>query len=101
MMKPVENSSPDDLPPRHFWWQRNGQWFGNLLVNPLMRAEVIEEADVIIDHPSRMSLAEDQNVVQTFTPKTAQETLTNRIGSRSLEGRVEQFNVSAGDSSFK
>ncbi len=54
----------------------NGERFGNLLGNPLMGATMIEEGDLLTDHPSDMTLAKDQDMVQAFAPNSAEEPLT-------------------------
>jgi hypothetical protein len=62
---------------------------------------MIEESDVFTNHPSSITFAEQQDMVQTFAPNTAQEPFTKSICSRSLEGCVEQFDLGTSDSSFK
>jgi hypothetical protein len=78
-MKAMENGQPDDLLRRPLRKRRDQQWFGNLLVNPLMRTTVIEKGDILADHPSGMNSTEDQEMVQAFAPHCTEETLTQRI----------------------
>jgi hypothetical protein len=76
MMKSMENGQRDDLPGLLLRKLRKEKWFGNLLVNPLMRTTMIEKGDILADHPSGMTLTEDQEMVQAFAPNTTEETLT-------------------------
>ena len=76
MMKAMENWQPDDLPRRLVRKRGKEEWFGNLLANPLMRTTVIEKGDILVDHPSGMTLTEDQEMVQAFAPNCTEETLT-------------------------
>lgn len=94
-MKAMENWQPDRLPTLLNW--RKGQWFGNLLVNSLMRPAVIVEGDISPDDEPSMPFAEDQDVVQAFAANRAEETLTQRICFWGLERCVQQFRMNAGD----
>ncbi len=66
-----------------------------------MRPTVIEEGDIFVDHSSGMTLAEDQNMVQAFAANRTEAALTQRIGFRGLERRVQQFGMSASNGAFK
>jgi hypothetical protein len=58
----------------------SGDW--NLLVDTLMRSGVIEIGDILANETIQMSLSQDQHMIQTFSPDTANEALTNCIGFR-------------------
>jgi hypothetical protein len=49
MMQAMENGQPDDLPQRPLRKRREQQWYGNLLVNPLMRTTVMEQGNILAD----------------------------------------------------
>ena len=100
-MKAMENWQPDDLPRLLLRKWGKEEWFGNLLLNPLMRTPVIEKSDILVDHPSGMTLTEDQDMVQAFAANCTEETLTQCIGFRGLERGVQQFGVNTGDGAFK
>src|SRR5215469_14787444 len=86
---------PNDPMSLFFGWRSRRQRFGYLLIDPLVGSTVVEEGDVLAHHPSGVTLAENQDVFQAFAPRIAEKSLTNRIGFRRLEGRVEQLDVSA------
>ena len=56
-----------------------GDW--NLLPNALMRSCLVEVGHIRIEHAVELPLMQDQQVVQTFLPHTAQEAFADRIGS--------------------
>ncbi len=101
MMKAMENGQPDDLPQLLLRKRGKDEWFRSPLINPLMRTTVIEKGDIFPDDAPSMPFAENQDVVQAFTANRAEETLTQRIGFRGLERRMQQFRVNAGDGAFK
>src|SRR5258708_33915947 len=59
-----------------------------------MGSAVIEEFDVLVDDPPGMALIEDQHMIQAFAANGAEKPFAQRIGSRCLQRRVEQLNVS-------
>ncbi len=63
--------------------QRNRQTipFWNLLPNALMRPGSVEEVHIRIEHALELLLLQDEQVIEAFAPHTAQEALTDRIGS--------------------
>jgi hypothetical protein len=73
MMKAMENRQPDDLPRLLLETLRKEKWFGNLLVNPLMRTAMIEKGYILAYYSSGMTLTEDQDMVQAFAPNTTGE----------------------------
>jgi hypothetical protein len=101
VLKAMQNRQPDNLLSRLFGRRGQCKWFGNALVYYLMRTAVIEEGDILLYHPPSKSFAEDQDVIHAFAPNTANEALTHRVGSWSLERRVGQFDVNACDSALK
>src|SRR5260370_35439854 len=57
-----------------------------------MRPCPIEIHHIPIEHALELLLMEDQQMVKAFLPHTPQETLTDRIGSRSMIRRFENLN---------
>jgi len=100
-MKAMKNRDRYDLPVLLLEKWGKGRWVGNLLINTLMGTAVIEEFDALVDHPLTMALAEEQDTIQAFAPDAAEKALTQRIGTRSLAGCVEQVNVSTSNGPFK
>jgi hypothetical protein len=54
-------------------------WNWNTLVEPLMRSSMIEIGDILANETIQMALPQDQHVIQTLSPHTTNEALTNRI----------------------
>ena len=63
----------------------------DLLLKPLVRAGRVKVGDVFINEAIQMSLAQNQHVIQTLPPNTANETLTNRIGFRCTHRRSDDL----------
>jgi hypothetical protein len=49
--------------------------------------------DVLLHDAIGMPFTEDDEVIQTFAPETAQEALADRIGLRRAIGSAENFNA--------
>ena len=92
-MEPAENRNRDDLavdvvsggfrPLRH------------LLSDPLVRPGFVEVADVLDDHSPEMLVAQYEDVVETFAPNAAEESLADCVADRGLRGRVQYVDVGA------
>ena len=86
MMKAVEYgnccNAPDWLPLMVVlrYWDRDP------LTDTLMGTSVVEVVNVGIDGAPKMTLTQDQNVIQALTADAAQETLAEGIGFWSLGG---------------
>ncbi len=77
MVQPVENGESNELAFLLFL----GSWspLGYLLLDALVRSRAIEVCHVFPDHPVQLLLPQNQDVVETFSPYTSPEPLTNRI----------------------
>ncbi len=51
-----------------------------------MRTTVIEKGDILADHPSGMTLTEDQEMVQVFAANRADETLNTALAFGAWKG---------------
>jgi hypothetical protein len=51
-----------------------------------MGTYAIEVLDVGSQHPSELLFVQDQQVIETLTPYTAQEAFTKGVGARSVDG---------------
>ncbi len=65
----------------------------NLLVDALVRSSVVEIMDVLLHDAIGMPFTEDDEVIQTFAPETAQEALADRIGLGRAIGSAEYINA--------
>ena len=77
MMKPMEYRKCNHLMSVGLWQWGNCQRDGNLLINALMGTAVIEESDILTTHTTEMTLVEDQDMIQTLAPNTAEKTFAN------------------------
>jgi len=91
MMEPVQNWECDNLPFSLFLWSE-GVPLRNLLLYPLMWTGVIEILDVFPDHAMQVPFSQNQDVIKTFSPHTAQKLFAERVGFRSAIGRLQDFN---------
>ncbi len=66
-----------------------------------MRARLIEELTIVVNHPPDMLLAQNQNVVQTFASDRSHESFAERVRFRSIRWRVDEFDPSTRDRAFK
>src|SRR5690554_5809877 len=60
-----------------------------------MRTCVIEVPDILLDFPAQMTLTQDQDVIQQFTPDAANEALADRIGFGGFDWCMDHINASA------
>ncbi len=58
-----------------------------------MGSSLVEVGDIGIEHALELLLLKDQQVVQAFLSHTSQEALADRIGSRSVIGRLEKLDA--------
>src|SRR5450631_2501192 len=94
MMKPSEHGNGDDTcrigpPPEH---SRSR----HALFEPLMRARGVEIAKaILLEHPTEVPFAENNNVVEALAPDAAEKSLANGIHERSLNGRPKNADAGA------
>jgi hypothetical protein len=65
--------------------------FRNLLLNPLMRSELVEVRHIPMKDALKLFLVKDQQVVKTFLSDTPHETFTDGIGSWGAIGYFENL----------
>ena len=53
----------------------------------------VEVVYIRAQHPLELPLMQDEHVIEAFTPHTAQEALTDGIGTRSLIRRLEHLDA--------
>ena len=66
-----------------------------------MRTCAIEEFAILADHPSDMFFTQNQDVVQTLPPDTANEPFADGICLGGIGWRVDQVDARPFDSLFK
>jgi hypothetical protein len=66
----------------------------NLLLDPLMGTCLVEVGYMRGRDAAQMALAQNEQMIQTFTPGTAQKLFTDRIRFRRMHRRFEQFDPS-------
>ena len=73
------------------WIRRclDGSW--NRLLDPLMRPGVIVVVHVLSEHPAKMALVQDQEMIETLPADTAEEALTDGSGSGSMTRSPEHL----------
>jgi hypothetical protein len=93
MMEPAQDREGEDLPDCGIWWQWLRWWLRNLLLDALMRPGSVEVVHIRVEHTLELLLLQDVPVIKTLTTHTAQEALTDGIGSRSMTGRFEHLDA--------
>jgi len=79
-------SSNDPLSPLHIACQNVFRWIVYALTNPLLRSRVVEEFDILADRPTQLSFIQNEHVIETLTPDTADEPFTNRVACGARTG---------------
>jgi hypothetical protein len=93
MMEPAQNWEGEDLPACGIWWQWLRWWLRNLLLDPLMRPGSVEVPHISVEHALELPLMEDEQVIEALPSHTAQETLTEGIGSRRVIRSCEKLDA--------
>ena len=57
-------------------------WLWNLLFDPLMRSSSVEVVHICAQHPVKLLLMEDEQMIEALTSYTSQEPFTDGIRSR-------------------
>jgi hypothetical protein len=91
-MEPVENRKRNDLPRSRFAFLVHGT-LRNPLFNALMPTGLVEELNVLFDHPIQMFLSQDQHVIKALPPYAPQEPFADRVGFGCAVRRFQDFNV--------
>lgn len=91
MMEAIQNWKGDDLSFLLILWNRRSPVW-NLLSNPLMWPRSIEIPHVFSDHPIQLLFPKDQDVIEAFSPDTAQEAFTDCIRLGRTLRRCQNFN---------
>src|SRR5579871_6577377 len=66
-----------------------------------MRTRLIEELNIVVDHPPDVLLAENQNMVQTVAPDRANEPFAERVRFGGIQRRVDEFDPETCDRMVK
>ena len=91
-MQSAENRVSDDRSRRLLQW-RCIRAAGDTLVDPLVWASFIEVVLVLPYDPAEVTLIEDEEEVQAFSPQAAQESLADGISLGSLKGSGQDFDI--------
>jgi|GEM_PF-7113657 len=70
-----------------------GVWQGICWVDALVRTRVVEVAGVFLHDAIQVTFAQYDEVIQTFTLETAQETLADSISLRRAIGSAQYINA--------
>jgi len=92
-MQAAQDREGDDLATCMLCWQGSGFLLRNLLLDALMRSGSVEVGDISIEDPLELLLMQDEQVIETLTPHTAQEALTDGIGTGGVARGCENFDV--------
>ena len=84
MMQTTQDWEGEKLAPFVIWWNWHHGGFGNLLPDPLMRPGLVEVMDICVEYTLELLLMQDEQVIETLTPHTAQKPFTDGIRSWSL-----------------
>ncbi len=66
-----------------------------------MRTRIVEVKHVLFGQPPGMVFTQNKDVIEEFTPDTAQETLTHRVRLGCIGGRVDERDPSSIDGVVK
>jgi hypothetical protein len=89
MVEPTQDREGEDLAALRIWWQETSFPLRNLLLDALMRPGSIEVVHICVEHPLELLLMHDEQMIEALTSHTAEEALTDGIGSRRLVGRFQ------------
>src|SRR5690242_13874051 len=91
MVYAAQNRERDHAARRMVRWRDNVDWCRDALVQTLMRARLIEEPTIVVNHPSDLLIAQNQDMVQTFTPDCADESFAERVGFGGIGRGVDEL----------
>lgn len=74
---------------------------GNRLIDSLMGSRSIEVPHIVCQHTTKMTLMQDQEMVETLSADTAQEALADGIGPGSSVGSSEHLDAAGGRDTCK
>jgi hypothetical protein len=78
VMQAAQHGAGDEI-PNHLWVGPSPWLARDSLPNALVGPSAVEVFLVLLHQPIQMSLTQDQQVVQTLSPHTAQKSFTDRI----------------------
>ena len=93
MIEPAQDREGENLPTCGIWWQWFRWWLRNLLLDALMRSGSVEVPHICVEHALELLLMHDEQMIEALTSHTAQEALTDGIGSRSSIRSFEHLDV--------
>jgi hypothetical protein len=64
----------------------------NPLLNPLVWPCTVEVFDEFLDHPMKVTVPGNQQVIEAFSPQAPQKPFADRVGLWSAVGDLEDFN---------
>lgn len=88
MMQPAEHRPTDDLACRVGYGRRHPPARRPLAQAP-MRSPLIEVRNVLVQHPLKVALVEDEHMVQTLTPRRSDPPLSKRFRPRRPHRRAD------------
>jgi hypothetical protein len=93
MMEPTQDRKGEDLAAFGMWWHWLSLWLWNLLFDPLMRSSSVEGVHICAQHPVKLLLMEDEQMIEALTSYTSQEPFTDGIRSRCVIRGFENLDV--------
>ena len=93
MMQAAQDREGDDLATCVLCWHGSSFLLRNLLLDALMRPGSVEVVHICIEHAVELPLMQDQQVIEALTPDTAQEALTDGIGTRGIIRSLEKLDA--------
>ncbi len=93
MMQPTQDRKSDHLVPYILSGRNRATLLRDLLPNPLMRPCLVEIDHIGSEHALELLLLNNQQMIQALLSDAPQEALTDRIGSGSMIGRLENFDA--------
>jgi len=87
MMEPTQDWEGEDLATCLMCRHCSGFLLRNLLMDALMRPGSVEVVYICVEHPVELLLLQDEQMIESLMPHTAQEAFTDRIGSRCSDFR--------------
>jgi hypothetical protein len=68
------------------WLRPERAW--NPLSNPLVGPCTVEVFDILFDHPMKLSVPDNQQVIKAFSPQAPQQPFADGVGLWSTVGRL-------------
>jgi len=93
MMEPTQDREGEDLAAFGIWWHWHSWWLWNLLLDPLVRPGSVEGVHIRAQHPVKLLLMEDEQMIEALTSYTSQEPFTDGIRSRGVIRSFENLNI--------